>query len=531
MSRNSRARTADADAQLRLSFTLREKLKAVVFDANAYGNARPDFDHLGRLAERLAGISVETWVPEPVAWEWAEHLASDWQVMKNAASSERKRLLDAGLDVPAPSVYSARGNVVTAVLATLEKIPHVRIIELTGPSAIEGLRDQVLLRAPAKRKNGKTPDDGVKTGASDSAWIRDVLTLANPDEILIVSKDRDVRAAFEAWDKPLPVLRPLAEVRPTLFDFTVDDGHARAAIVRYLRERLPSGRLDEGTLDVGRIVGLESAWAQLDDGGLGSSAASVTELVALAGIGVVRVEANESSAPGSADRRRDPADPGAATLETADATVFLLATGEATVPTSLYAGDPEVSSVIPISNVLVRARLTFQFADGVITSMAADTDASAEIIQDAFDDSESLEAELIEALNIVPGIVLDEHPLQDQDISIPGTNAHVELNTDRFGDRWESEVRLWFGNDEEQELSETTGVECEYDPSSWWGGSRDGFQGPSAYPVSLYGEAPHRTHGVWGVPAWLISRINWPQFPAPVSESAAEPASEESAVG
>ncbi|MET9675514.1 hypothetical protein ABZY68_20810 [Streptomyces sp. NPDC006482] len=99
MASKSQARSTDS-AKLRLTSPLREKLKAVVFDANVYGHARPDLDHLERLAQRLAGIRVETWVPKPVAWEWAERLASDWQVLKNAASTERKRLQDAGLNAP-----------------------------------------------------------------------------------------------------------------------------------------------------------------------------------------------------------------------------------------------------------------------------------------------------------------------------------------------------------------------------------------------------------------------------------------------
>ncbi|WP_411076564.1 hypothetical protein [Streptomyces sp. cmx-4-7] len=176
-------------------------------------------------------------------------------------------------------------------LANLANTPNVKIIELTGRSAIEGLKDQVLLRDPAKRKGGRAPDPdkgingtpGVKTGASDSAWIRDVLALSNPDELVIVSSDRDVSAAFVAWNRQVPELRTLTDLRPTFFDFTVDDGHARSAIVRYLRDRLPV-QLGRDVIDVGRIVGLEAAYTRSrdDDGtSLGSYGASVTDLVAL----------------------------------------------------------------------------------------------------------------------------------------------------------------------------------------------------------------------------------------------------------
>ncbi len=491
-----------------------------MFDANAYGQARPDLDHLGRLAERLAGIGVETWVPEPVLWEWAEHLASDWEVLKNAAANERKQLQRAGLDVPAPAVYSAREDVVAAVLANVAKIPNVRIIELTGRSAIEGLKDQVLVRDPAKRKGAtETDKKGVKTGASDSAWIRDILSLADPDEVLIVSKDRDVPAAFTAWNKPVPELRALNELRPMLFDFTVDDGHARFAIARYLRGRLPAGQLDEDALDIGRIVGLEAAYTSTRDGdgtSLSSYGASVTDLVALAGIGTVRIETEEASAPASTDRRLGPPDLGEAKVETADATVLFLATGEATVQTLVNGGDPEVA-VISIENVLVRAHLSFEFVDGVITSMVPDTEAAAMIIEHAFRESEDLEQEVVTALNMVPGIADFDGGEGKREIDIPGTNAHVVLDMDARGDEWALEIGLFIGDDEEQELRGTSSVECEYDSSSWWGGSRDGFQGPDAYPVSVYGAGLHSTHGVWALPAWLIEHIDWPQFPVPAA--------------
>lgn len=486
-----------------------------MLDANAYGHARPDLDQLGRWAQRLAGMAIETWVPEPVAWEWAEHLARDWQVLKGAARSERKRLQSAGLDVPAPAGYATRDDVVAAVLGNLAKIPNVKVIKLTGRSAIEGLKDQVLLRPPAKLKGA----EATKTGASDSAWLRDVLELAHPDEILIVTSDGDVRAAFEAWNKPVPNLRTLAELRPTLFDLSVDDGHARSAIIRYLTAHLPADQQDkEDALDIGRIVGLEAAFTRKleeEDTGLSSASsygASVTSLVALAGIGVVRVEAGEGADQVPSDRRRGPTDPGTASRETADATVFFLATGEATIQRVLYGGDPEVA-VVPISNVLVRADLTFQFADGIITSMSADTDATAMLLEQAFSESDEAETELIEALNTVPGIELEDGDLEDrQRFDIPGTSAHVVIDVTRDGENWTAEIDLWHGDDEE-ELVGTIGVECEYNADTWWGGSRDGFQGPDAYPVAVYGDELRERHGIWSLPAWLLEHITWPRFP------------------
>ncbi len=61
-------------------------------------------------------------------------------------------------------------------------------------------------------------------------------------------------------------------------------------------------------------------------------------------------------------------------------------------------GDPEVE-VISIPNVLVRAHLSFEFADGVITFMDAASEADAVILDDFYWVEGELEESLVEALN------------------------------------------------------------------------------------------------------------------------------------
>ncbi|WP_208635046.1 hypothetical protein [Streptomyces albovinaceus] len=155
MARNQQQRRTD-EAQIRLTPQDLEKLRAVVFDANAYGHARPDFDQLGRWAKRLAGMEIETWVPEPVAWKWAEHLARDWEFVNSQTRNQRKQLQSAGLEVPAPSGYASRDDVIAAVLANLSAIPHVKVIALTGLSAVEGLKDQILQRPRRRPREAAT---------------------------------------------------------------------------------------------------------------------------------------------------------------------------------------------------------------------------------------------------------------------------------------------------------------------------------------------------------------------------------------
>jgi hypothetical protein len=520
----SRVSSGFAD-DARLPLRTRERLKAVVFDANAYGKARPDFEHLRRLACRLATIGIETWVPEPVSWEWAEHVARDWQAVKNAARQEREGMKRAGLKVDVPTAhYSSRDTVIDTVLTNLSEIPHVKIISLSGDSAAAALKDQVLQREPAKLKGD------VKTGASDSAWLRDVLARVSPEEIVIVSSDSDVKRAFEAWDKPVPLILRREKLRPTLFDVTVDDGHAQSSVVRYLLNRLPVGNLDgEGEaagFDIGPILGLESAITHETDGNdtnLSIYGASVTRLVALAGLHDVSVEHNvpddtdDALVPEESQSRTRPDELGPAKHDVAYATAFFLAEGEATVQTLLNGGDPEVS-VIPYDNILVRAQLSFRFTDGAITAVAAEADATALLVERAYDDDDDALSALAEALTCVPGLGLDtDFPWDgssDLSAEIRGVQAQVSLRIQRDIGAWTLAVALWHGNPSRDDLDLEGEVEvtCTYDPDSWWGSSRDGFQGPDAYQISVYTTDLPGNHGVWSVPAWVIDRIDWSTF-------------------
>jgi hypothetical protein len=71
----------------------------------------------------------------------------------------------------------------------LELIEHVRVIETDPEHALEGLIDQILVRGlgvPIQSKDNRV----IKTGASDSAWLRSVLETAELEStnIAVVSK-------------------------------------------------------------------------------------------------------------------------------------------------------------------------------------------------------------------------------------------------------------------------------------------------------------------------------------------------------
>jgi hypothetical protein len=75
------------------------------------------------------------------------------------------------------------------------------------------LKDQILQRPPGRRK------EKIKTGAADSAWLRDVLDRAGGDlsRVLLVTSDADIRPACREWGVPTPLIRDWGQVLTTLF--------------------------------------------------------------------------------------------------------------------------------------------------------------------------------------------------------------------------------------------------------------------------------------------------------------------------
>jgi hypothetical protein len=99
----------------------------------------------------------------------------------------------------------------------LNFIVNLRCRQRTEPAAQpplprRGLRDQILQLAPGRRK------EGVKTGASDSAWLWDVLDRTERDvaRVLFISEDKDLRAALAAWQYAEPLTRSLKDLLEVL---------------------------------------------------------------------------------------------------------------------------------------------------------------------------------------------------------------------------------------------------------------------------------------------------------------------------
>ncbi|MEU3645263.1 hypothetical protein AB0E59_17915 [Lentzea sp. NPDC034063] len=492
--------SAQADEGLRLDAETRKKLVAVVVDANAYGKVGPDLKRLANLAADLAKIGVELWVPEPVAWEWAEHLSVEWDAARKVVNDQLRHLSRAGL--PASSItpsYSGPEDLVSAFLQVLGDTPHLKIIELTGANAVAGLKDQILQRKPAKTKSS----DRVKTGGSDSAWLRDVVAKAGaPDALLFLSQDTDIRSAYTAWGHAKqPVMREPNTVRATLFEdvgASIDD---QWLIARYLADQMPlvledAGEGEQGRL-VGQTLGLLDA-VDLDWADHGLLKGNLTELSALAGLVQVRCEAPERYEPGRLPKDR-----------TIRADAYFLAEAEvAHVVFGLDDGDATGERTFHFDELVVRTTLVLTVRDGQVVDVRPDSETKVFPASSRYGDNWDAPEDLADVLDCIPGL---EFPA-DQRAGWDSPNQEIAV------EGLEKQVLLWWSHNNEGELRISIGakeayVTCEYDATTWIGG-KEGMHLEPPYFLRVetgQGEEP----GAWPLAAWVFDRLLESKAPAP----------------
>jgi hypothetical protein len=481
-------------ADLRLSLEVRGYLRAVVFDANAFGLGRPDLAFLEDLARRLYTIGIETWVPEPVAWEWAQHLADDWEKVQTATAAERKQLRRARLTGHA-SPYADKRAVIDAFLEGLEAVAHLALIPLPPESALLALKDQILLIPPGRRKGD------VKTGASDSAWLRAVLEEVDGDtaRLLVVSQHKDVKAAFAEWKKPCPLMRQRSDLKATMSEFTVDQGRAENLISRYLTAALDDSLEDEEALDLGidAAASLERAVVSgLEDNepDTGLYGASLTRLKGLAGILDTYVEA---PAAGAEDQPRT-SELGPASTQTALATVFFAAGAQATVNRLFNGGDPHVDT-LDYDDVLVRVPMSFDIRDGSVIAARSEDEASVFLEDDRYSDPGEAAAELLDALSAVPGLTPPEWPEASGVMElVAGADATpVSMEVGEPLGEWRLHVTV--GDD-------TAELRCVYDDSGLVSDREDTFYVFPPYHAEFRGDHPASLNPFWALNQWIIAR-------------------------
>lgn len=168
----------------------RARAKAAVLDACYLPEGRLNTGDVERLASGLAGRGGQLWIPEVVVLELAVHA---WEDLRSNRQTHNK-LRRAGLPPDQAPANLNSGEIADQLLKTCAAIPNVVIIELTAESAIAGLRDQILGTGAGSVR------DGVRTGAADSAWVRDALECADndPHAVVFLTNDRGVERAARA---------------------------------------------------------------------------------------------------------------------------------------------------------------------------------------------------------------------------------------------------------------------------------------------------------------------------------------------
>ena len=253
--------TAEADSSAGDSATRPADLstvRAVVIDASIMGRGGDlrvsTLRQIAILAKRDGNLEV--WVPEPVLWEWCEHATREYAAAADSLRSSRARLERAGVDAPEMLQTSeeVRGQVERAVRA----VPGVKIIELDPQEARAALRDQVLAIPPGERVT--TTHGSVKTGASDSAWIRAVHRAAenDADRYVILSADSDVAAAFKQWAWTAPLIlrsyKALAEALEGAELPTLTEEHVHRIVDRVVQEDWQETLAAYDPIDEGGVV-------------------------------------------------------------------------------------------------------------------------------------------------------------------------------------------------------------------------------------------------------------------------------------
>jgi hypothetical protein len=500
----------DAADPLRLDAATRAKLRAVIFDANTYTSS-PDLRNLAANALRLKMVGLETWIPEPVVLEWTEHLISDWRQVSTAARDQRARIRRAGLTAP-ESPYTSELSIREQFMASLLAVPHLKVIAMTGANALEALRDQILLRPPAKRKGGSDEKPGVKTGASDSSWLRDVIDQAERkmDSILIVTEDRDILRAIQEWGYSPPLMRRRQDLRRSLYEVSLDEDEAASVVHRYLQRQIPNaqmgpgGMVDDLTLDVGNTPSLDTAIQGSENDYMDTRVygAGLTRLTEFAGMTDV-VSSFEDLDPYEVFGEDGDleASLGAVRGQTITARVFFLADGQATVNRIDNSGDSYVDTIEP-TGLLVRAELLFEVVEGQVVLVRPEDDAFVSIGSNRFFTPEDGLAELFDSLSCVPGLAaVAEWAAND--------------NPQRFESRlFESDFTLViaagshdFWSFELQISDETVVVTCEYDPSARVWDGPDSFDYYPPFYISVNGIQVPDSNPEWGVAAWLMGYV------------------------
>lgn len=464
-----------------IGLQVRSRLRAVALDTNALDRGRPHLGKLTTLAARPQGIGLPVWVPEPVAWEWAQHIGENWQALFGPAGPSYRRLADAGLTVTPPaSPYPDQSAVQRVFLESLNTIDNLIVVPLSADSAKEGLKDQILQRPPGRRKSE------VKTGAADSAWLRDLRAQAGGDlsRVSLVSTDADIKRACQSWGVPAPLMRGWGQLLETLFTFTLDDADATVTrlIVSYLRGRLAHGSPAPCgftvTADLDQLAALveETLGAGWDRRVISAELTQLDQLAGLIEVSVQTPESAPTTSPGTA--------PAQVVTHTAVARVFFLGAAE-----FLYRDNGQIYTWRE-RDLLICAELAFEIQDGGAVTSAESRREAAVFRPQRFGESSDALQEVCEALSTIPLLGFpDSWPDADESITLigpGGVEVYVEVERSHPWSDWTLTVAVG-------DPAELVEVACE--PDDEWvatGADHPLADDPREPPYMLHVSIRHR---------------------------------------
>lgn len=179
-----------------------QRPKAAVLDTCIYDKGHFNAVKVENLALRLSKRSVALWIPLQVVFEWAAHA----HIVMEQLSIAHTRAFNAGLVDSQPPVTFSVEKLADELTKRCSAMPNVTVLKMDGAAAAAGIRDQILGTGPGKIvggvRAGRTAQvGGVRTGASDSSWIRDAVTNAcgHPQRIVFITRNAtDVQATTGA---------------------------------------------------------------------------------------------------------------------------------------------------------------------------------------------------------------------------------------------------------------------------------------------------------------------------------------------
>lgn len=469
------------------------KPDAVVFDANAFGHGRLDLAALRRNAERLHRAGIEVWVPMVVLLEWASHSVAD----ASDALTSWKRLRRAGYIGDDFPVDRGRDHLVGEMISLVSGLANVKVLEIGGDSATAAVVDQILGTGPG------TSTKGVKTGAADSTWVRDVLNACGNDVSKVVflsDNHKDILATTKAAGAGSPTVRSLNNLYQSLFRFdTAPSSMARlvATYMASLTAPLPDDYHDanvEPSIDLGSLEFVAGAFDPVD--GFEQTDVSVaTDPLLVAVVSIDLIDHDETQ-------------PSAASISFE----------------ALYLADLDVNGYVLdndgavqsedrwLSSMLVRAQFVADIVDDEVAS--ASTQGVPSLVmspEERADDAADAQLMVWEFFAGLPGVDGDDLEIGSEHVLLRGLDGNVALvDTDEPYDEWDMEFTLlassttpipemtedgdfveWSDVDEHAVTTRAV-ITCRYDVGAYVSDGRESFH--RRPPYELQSETPPAPH-------------------------------------